>query len=74
MVRASLGCYNTESDIDVFVDMLERIVRKEYRGTYVQEKASGAYYAEGFDIPFHKFFPFFDVTGPRQTRSYSEAS
>lgn len=74
MVRASLGCYNIDTEIDMFVEMLERIVRKEYRGTYVQEKASGAYHAEGFNIPFHKYFPFFGLTEPRQTHSYSEAS
>ena len=28
MVRASFGCYNNEEDVDRFVEMLERIVRK----------------------------------------------
>jgi selenocysteine lyase/cysteine desulfurase len=48
MVRVSFGCYNAEAEVDLLLDMLEKIVRAEYRGKYVQDCASGEYRAEGF--------------------------
>jgi selenocysteine lyase/cysteine desulfurase len=74
MVRASIGCYNNESDIDALVDMLSRIVRREYKGIYVQDTASGAFHAHGYGVGFMKYFPFFDSVDPIYHRSYSEAS
>ncbi|MCZ6775040.1 MAG: aminotransferase class V-fold PLP-dependent enzyme [Ignavibacteria bacterium] len=74
MVRASIGCYNNESDIDALVDMLARIVHREYKGTYVQDVASGAFHAQGYDFGFKKYFPFFDSVEPAYHRNYSEAS
>jgi selenocysteine lyase/cysteine desulfurase len=56
MARASLGCYNNENDIDIFVEMLYRIVRKEYKGEYVQNETTGAYSAKGFSPDFEKYF------------------
>ena len=50
MVRASLGCYNNEEDIDIFVELLGRIVRNEYRGTYSIDPVTGMYAARGFTI------------------------
>ncbi len=50
MVRASLGCYNNEEDIDAFCEMLERISRHEYKGTYELNKQSGSYVAKGFEL------------------------
>ncbi len=58
MVRASLGCYSNESDIDALVEALERIVRKEYKGTYVQNQKSGAYQVEGFAPAYEEYYPF----------------
>ena len=55
MVRASLGCYNSREDIDALVDMLHRIARKEYRGRYVQDRASGAFAAEGYAPDFARY-------------------
>lgn len=74
MVRASLGCYNNEQDVDVFIEMLERIVRGEYKGKYVQDTSSGGFHAEGFTLEYHKYFPFFDQSEPGARRTYSEAS
>ncbi len=34
MVRISLGAYNSSDDVDVLVEMLERIVRNDYQGQY----------------------------------------
>lgn len=59
MVRASLGCYNNEEDVDMFVEMLERIVRKEYKGNYVLDSSSGRFNPDGFRINVAEFFPFY---------------
>jgi selenocysteine lyase/cysteine desulfurase len=49
LVRASFGLYNTTADVDALVDALECIVRGEYQGRYIQEKASGEYHLEGWN-------------------------
>jgi selenocysteine lyase/cysteine desulfurase len=49
MVRASFGCYNNEEDVDLFVEMLGRIVRREHRGTYAVDPETGMYVAHGFE-------------------------
>ena len=56
LVRVSFGCYNDESEVDWFVEVLERIVRGEARGSYVQNPASGAYSAEGFAPDTTRYF------------------
>ena len=73
LVRASLGCYNNEADIETLAEMLERIVRKEYKGKYVQERATGTYRAEGFCPDFKKYFSFVGLA-PDRERRHSEAS
>ena len=74
MVRASFGCYTNESDVDLFVEALGRIVKKEYAGQYDQDPASGVFVPQGMTFSLQKYFPFFDA-GPTATeRSYSEAS
>jgi hypothetical protein len=72
-VRASLGCYNNEADIDTLAEMLERIVRKEFKGTYVQDNATGTYRAEGFAPDFERYFSFVGLAAGRERR-HSEAS
>jgi len=56
MVRVSFGCYNTEAEIDWFVEVLERITRGDYRGRYVQDTASGSYRPEGAAPHFARYF------------------
>jgi cysteine desulfurase / selenocysteine lyase len=73
MVRASLGCYNNEEDIDALVEMLGRIVRGEYKGRYVQDPRSGAFFVEGHSFDFAAFFPYF-APGVSGRRPFSEAS
>jgi cysteine desulfurase/selenocysteine lyase len=73
LVRASLGCYNNEADIDALADMLGRIVRKEYAGTYVQDRATGAFHAVGFNPDYEKYFSFVRLSADRERR-HSEAS
>jgi selenocysteine lyase/cysteine desulfurase len=56
MVRISFGCYNTEGDIDRLVEMLARIVRGDYSGTYRLVKESGEYVPEGYEDPLDDYF------------------
>ncbi|HPL28208.1 MAG TPA: aminotransferase class V-fold PLP-dependent enzyme, partial [Anaerolineae bacterium] len=49
LVRASLGCYNTSDDVDHLVDMLARIIARDYRGDYVIDRTSGMYLPRGWD-------------------------
>jgi len=49
LVRVSLGCYNTTDEIDHLVEMLERVVRGDYRGDYVVDRATGDYLPRGYD-------------------------
>jgi len=49
LVRISFGCYNTFDEVDRLMEMLERIISREYFGDYAVDKASGAYTPNGFD-------------------------
>jgi selenocysteine lyase/cysteine desulfurase len=73
MVRASIGCYSDESDIDALVEMLERITRGDIHGKYRQDRATGSYSAEGFHPDFSRFFPY-TIIRPTGVRRHSEAS
>ncbi len=57
MVRASFGCYNTAGDVDLFIDMLERIVRREFKGQYFIDP-SGMYSAKNFAVDTSRHFRF----------------
>lgn len=59
MVRASFGCYNNEEDIDAFLEMLGRIVRREYLGQYTVHPVTGLYAAKGYEVAAHKHFRIF---------------
>jgi cysteine desulfurase / selenocysteine lyase len=48
-VRASVGIYNDESDIDALCDFLKRIVAGEYAGKYEMCKETGNYVPVGRD-------------------------
>ena len=56
MVRASFGCYTTEEDIDIFLEMLEKIARKEYQGRYEFDLFTGLYACEGHTIGYSRHF------------------
>lgn len=73
MVRASLGCYSDESDIDALLEMLGRILCGEMKGIYHQDRASGAFHAEGFHPEFSRYFPY-TLHPPAGARRHSEAS
>jgi hypothetical protein len=74
MVRASFGCYNTEADVDALLEILERIARREYRGTYVQEQSSGAFLAQHFAVDTRECFSYLNDGEHPTRRPYSEAS
>ncbi len=56
MVRASFGCYNDESDVDRLVEMVARVARGDYQGTYRMEPGSGEYVPEGFEERLADYF------------------
>jgi cysteine desulfurase/selenocysteine lyase len=74
MVRASFGCYNTTEDVDALMDILERIVRNEYHGRYIQTRSTGAYHAENFSPSFSRYFSFPGLSTSSTRRTDSEAS
>jgi selenocysteine lyase/cysteine desulfurase len=55
LVRASFGCYNTTADVDRLADMLERITRRDYRGTY-RQLPSGEFVPDGHEDDFTSYF------------------
>lgn len=56
MVRVSFGCYNNQEDVDRLVQMLQCIVRGEYRGEYRVNPASGEYLPVGYTDPLADYF------------------
>ncbi len=74
MVRASFGCYSNTEDVDVLVEMLERIHRKEYKGTYIQNPATGTFSAEGFEVNLSEYFPMSGDSQDFPERQYSESA
>lgn len=55
LVRASFGLYNTLAEVDYLVEALTKIARGEYRGDYVQDRASGDYAPRGWQPDFRSF-------------------
>jgi selenocysteine lyase/cysteine desulfurase len=49
-VRASVGIYNDESDIDALCDCLKRIAAGDYIGKYAMHKETGNYLPIGADV------------------------
>jgi selenocysteine lyase/cysteine desulfurase len=58
MARASFGCYNNEEDVDIFIEMLEKIVRNQHRGTYLVDPVSGMYAASDYEINHARHFQY----------------
>ncbi len=56
LVRVSFGCYNSEAEVDWFLEILERIVRGEFQGDYVQDPASGAFWPRGYAPELTPYF------------------
>jgi selenocysteine lyase/cysteine desulfurase len=56
LVRVSFGLYNSESEIDCLIEALERIARGDYRGSYVQDAASGDFMPEAWNVDLDQVF------------------
>jgi selenocysteine lyase/cysteine desulfurase len=58
LIRASFGLYNSFEDIDALVQALNCIARGEFKGHYLQERATGEYKLEGWAPDFEDYFSF----------------
>ncbi len=56
LIRASFGLYNNLEEIDALVQALTQIARRDYRGEYIQNRASGEYSLPGWQPEFEQFF------------------
>lgn len=55
-IRMSFGIYNTEAEVDRFVEMVEKIVAGKHRTDYLLNKEKGEYYPPEFELDFDKFY------------------
>jgi len=55
-VRASFGMYNTEEEIDRFIEVVKTIANKTYQGQYVLDKQRGEYHPKDYSPNFCKYF------------------
>jgi cysteine desulfurase/selenocysteine lyase len=58
MVRVSFGIYNTEEEIDYFIQALKTILKSGPQGSYVVNPQTGEYAPEGKSQDFNQFFSF----------------
>ncbi len=56
LIRLSFGLYNTRQEVDVLIDALQHISSGNYRGKYIQEKASGEYTPLDWQPEFTRYF------------------
>lgn len=56
LIRVSFGGYNEESEVDALIEQLQRIVRKEHHGEYVQDRESGEFKPKGYTENFDPYF------------------
>jgi cysteine desulfurase/selenocysteine lyase len=56
LIRISFGLYNTLDEIDVLIDALNQISKGDYKGKYVQDKATGEYTPVAWQPDFSEFF------------------
>jgi selenocysteine lyase/cysteine desulfurase len=55
-LRASFGLYNTQEEVDVFIDALLDIESGKYNGEYFQDPSSGDYIPNGWNPGFEEHF------------------
>ena len=56
LIRASFGLYNTLEEVDLLVDALSHISKGDYKGKYIQDKATGEYSPPGWQPDFSEYF------------------
>lgn len=57
LVRLSFGLYNRYEDVEILIDALSRISRNEFKGSYIQDRASGEFSPLGWEPDFEGYFP-----------------
>lgn len=55
-VRASFGIYNTEAEIDVFIDVVRTIVNRDWKGEYEEDPATGDFHLKNPPVALDSFF------------------
>ena len=55
-VRASFGLYNTEKEIDRFLEVLKTIPIRTYQGKYLLDKRRGEYHPKDYHPKFRQYF------------------
>ncbi len=56
LIRASFGLYNTLEEVDTLVDALQCISRGEYRGKYRQDRSTGEYSPDCWEVDFSEYY------------------
>jgi cysteine desulfurase/selenocysteine lyase len=56
LIRASFGLYSTRQEVDLLVDALQHISRDDYKGKYIQDKATGEYTPVAWQVNFSDYF------------------
>jgi hypothetical protein len=56
LIRISFGLYNSFDEVDALINALSRISRGEYKGRYVQDKATGEYAPVAWQPNFSDYF------------------
>ncbi len=56
LIRASFGLFNRTEEIDIFIDALKDITNGDYKGEYVQDKASGEFMPTDWEPKFEDYF------------------
>jgi hypothetical protein len=60
--------------VERFLEMLAKILRKEYKGRYTQDTSTGTFSPDGYTLDAGKYFSFSGRTFEDRDRTYSEAS
>ena len=56
LLRLSFGLYNTTDEVDTLVEALRLISTGQYRGEYIQNRATGEFTPQGWQPQFEKYF------------------
>ena len=56
LIRVSFGLYNTIEDVDILLDALSHISTGNYKGNYVQDRATGEFSPVGWQPDFSHYF------------------
>jgi len=60
LIRISFGLYNEKDEVDVLIQALSCVIKGEYKGNYIQDKASGEFIPKGWSPDFTQQFSFSD--------------